>query len=323
MKRRALLAALVPLTAGCFSGTRAQTSEPTDTATPVPRSTPAETPEPTPAETPAETPEPTPAAEQTEAVEAIDTAQDRLREAVYIYTGGVSNDLLDVSADTSGFDDRSVLLKLSDVQTAVNEAERVAATAEQTRTVDALRRMQRFLTQATDLQAWLIEGHEAITDAHDAIDDEDGEEAIEEELDAVDSAVEGASRPLAVVTEEIEPAAAGGTDTIEADEFERKQTQFEHELDVLGQLRDALSTVQSARSELDAARSKADDGEFYSAEEAADRAAESLEDAVDDLEDLDDDPPSRAGAFEDRIEDVLALTRDYAAEADDLHDRYE
>lgn len=314
MKRRALLAALVPLTAGCFSGTRTQADEPTETATP--------TPDETPTETPPDPSDQTLSDDQEEAIDKINTAQNLLREAVYIYTGGVSDDLLEVSAAASEFDDRSVLLKLSDVQTAVHEARQAAVTTEQEATVESLGELQRFLTHATDLQAWLIDGHEAVGDTYDAIDDDDDEETVEAELDAVERAVEHAAEPLEVVTG-IDSAAAESTGAIGMDEYEHKQTQFEHEVDVLTQLHDALSSIQSARGELDAARAKADDGDYYSAENAAERAEESLEEIVDNLETLDDDPPSRAGAFEEPVEDVLTIARDYATEAEDLRDQYE
>jgi hypothetical protein len=318
MKRRALLAAIVPLTAGCFSGTRTQSDEPAETPTPAPDETPTETP----TETPADLSEQTLSDDQQEAINKINTAQSRLSEAVYIYTGGVSDDLLEVSAAASEFDDRSVLLKLSAVQTAINEAQRAAVTTEQKETVESLREIQRFLTQATDLQAWLIEGHEAVADTYDAIDDDDDEETVKNELDAVERTVENASDPLETVTG-IDSVAAESTDAIGMDEYEQKQTQFEHEVDVLEQLHDALSTIQSARDGLDAARAKADDGDYSSAENAADRADETLDETVDTLEDLNDDLPSRAGAFDDLIEDVLALAQDHASEADDLHDQYD
>jgi len=327
MKRRALLAALAPLTAGCFGATGAQTTGETEPATPTPEETPTPTPEETPTETPeetpTETPEPTPSGDRTAAIEQIDTAQDRLREAVYIYTGGVSNDLLDVSADTAEFDDRSVLLKLSDAQTAINEAERVAVTDEQAETVASLRELQRFLTQATDLQAWLIEGNEEIVDVYDAIDDGDDESTVEAALDDTKRVLEETSQPLEVITEGVDLAATTTTDVIGKEEFEGKRTQFKHEHDVLEQLHDALSTVQSAREELDAARAMADKGDYYKAEDAAERAADTLEGTVEDLEDLSEDPPSRADAFEGLVDDVLDVAQDYAADADSLHDEYD
>ncbi|PSQ59056.1 MAG: hypothetical protein BRD23_05365 [Halobacteriales archaeon SW_9_67_25] len=315
MKRRALLAALAPLTAGCFGATRAETDQPPATETPGQQST--ETPD----TQSTATPDTTGSADREEAVGKIDTAQDRLREAVYIYAGGVSSELLDVSAATEEFDDRSVLLKLSDVQTAINEAERAAVTAEQKETVESLREMHRFLTRATDLQAWLIEGHEAVADTYDAIDDGDDGDTVKAELDAVEQAVDKAGDPLEAVTA-VESGAADSTDAISTTEFERKVTQFENEMDVLDQLHGSLSTIQAEREELDAARAKADNGDYYSAEQAAERAADSLDETVETLETLDEDPPEHAGAFNYQIEDVLALARDYAAEADDLQNRY-
>ena len=315
MKRRALLAALAPLTAGCFGATRAETDQPPATETPGQQST--ETPD----TQSTATPDTTGSADREEAVGKIDTAQDRLREAVYIYAGGVSSELLDVSAATEEFDDRSVLLKLSDVQTAINEAERAAVTAEQKETVESLREMHRFLTRATDLQAWLIEGHEAVADTYDAIDDADDGDTVKAELDAVEQAVDKAGDPLEAVTA-VESGAADSTDAIDTTEFERKVTQFENEMDVLDQLHGSLSTIQAEREELDAARAKADNGDYYSAEQAAERAADSLDETVETLETLDEDPPEHAGAFNYQIEDVLALARDYAAEADGLQNRY-
>jgi prefoldin subunit 5 len=315
MKRRALLAALAPLTAGCFGATRAETDQPPATETPGQQST--ETPD----TQSTATPDTTGSTDREEAVGKIDTAQDRLREAVYIYAGGVSSELLDVSAATEEFDDRSVLLKLSDVQTAINEAERAAVTAEQKETVESLREMHRFLTRATDLQAWLIQGHEAVADTYDAIDDGDDGDTVKAELDAVEQAVDKAGDPLEAVTA-VESGAADSTDAISTTEFERKVTQFENEMDVLDQLHGSLSTIQAEREELDAARAKADNGDYYSAEQAAERAADSLDETVETLETLDEDPPEHAGAFNYQIEDVLALARDYAAEADDLQNRY-
>jgi DNA repair exonuclease SbcCD ATPase subunit len=306
MRRRALLAALVPLTAGCFSGTRAQSDQPDETATPT------------------ETPEPGLSDDQQEALERINAAENLLREAVYIYAGGVSNDLLGVSADTpeTEFDDRSILLKLSDAQTAVNDAERAAVTDEQVRTVERLQGMGQFLKRATDLQAWLIEGHEALPGAHEALEDGDDESTVLAELDAVEGILDEASRPLEVVTEDVDSSVTEATDAVGREEFEHKRTQFEHEHEVLKELHDAMSTIQSARNELDTARAKADDGDYYSAENAADRAADTLDDIVDRLEDLEENLPSRADAFEDPVKDVLAVARDYADEADDLYHDY-
>jgi len=327
MKRRALLVALAPLTAGCFGSTQAQSDEPAETPSATPTETPTATPTETPTATPTETPEPAVSGDRKEAIDKIHTAQNQFKDAVYIYTGGVSDELTDVSADASDFDDRSVLLKLSDVRTAINEAQRAAVTTEQKRTAESLHKIHRFLTHATDLQAWLIEGHDAVAETYDAIDnddydDDDDEEAIEDGLDRLERTVENASDPLEVVAG-IDSVVTESTGVIGVDEYEEKQTQFEHEMTVLEQLHDALSTIQSAREELDAARTKADNSEYYTAEKAAGRAADTLYDTVRDLDDLATDPPSRADAFEDQIEDVLALAEDYEAEADNLQDRYD
>jgi len=238
---------------------------------------------------------------------------------VYIYTDGVSADLLDVSAETTGFDDRAVLLKLSDAQTAIGEAGRAATTTEQTETVESLRELHRYLTQATDLQAWLIDGRDAVLNAYDAIDDGDDEDAVESELDATEEAVENASDPFEAVSD-VDSGSMDAIDAIGTDEYEAKQRQFEVELDALDRLETALSTIYSQRTQLEDARDDIDDGDYDSAENTADRASDELDDAIDDLEDLEENLSSEADAFEDPIEDVLELARDYEDEAGSVED---
>ena len=314
MHRRALLAAIAPLTAGCFGTTRSRSSEPADTPEPN------NTPEPTDAPEPTDTPEPGPSEDERRAgADAIVEAQNQLREAVYIYTDGVSADLLDVSAETTGFDDRAVLLKLSDAQTAIGEAERAATTTEQTETVGSLRELHRYLTQATDLQAWLIDGRDAVLNAYDAIDDRDGEDAVESELDAVASAVENASDPFEAASD-VDSGSMDAIDAISADEYEDKQRQFEVELDALERLEGALSTIHAQSTNLEDARNDIDDGDYDAAENTADRASDELDDAIDDLEDLEENLSAEADAFEDPTEDVLKLARDYEDEAASVED---
>ena len=134
MDRRAFLVALTPLVAGCFGGQR---SQPTATSTETPESTPTETPEPTPTETPEPTATPEPEASP-EAAQHIDDAQDRLTESVYVYTGGVTDDLLSVTAETEEFRARDVLLRLDRVQRAIAAAEADATTDEQRATIASL-----------------------------------------------------------------------------------------------------------------------------------------------------------------------------------------
>jgi len=308
VKRRALLAAIAPLTAGCFGTTQGQSDEPTDT----PESTP--TPEPT------DTPDPGPSeSERRAGDDAIVEAQNQLQEAVYIYTDGVSADMLDVSAETTGFDARAVLLKLSDAQTAISDAGRAATTTEQTETVESLREVHQYLTQATDLQAWLIDGRDAVLNAYDAIDDSDDEDTIESELDAIEEAVENATDPFEAISN-VDSGTTEAIDAIGTDEYEQKQRQFESELDALERLEGALSTIYSQHTQLEDAQDDIDDGDYDSAENTADRASDELDDTVDDMGDLEENLSSRADAFEDPVEDVLEMAREYEDEAGSVED---
>jgi hypothetical protein len=339
MKRRALLAALAPLTAGCFGATRAEQAESTDSRSRTPRptpdargtpeptpeatDTPTSTPEPTPEPTPEQTPEPTPGGDRSEAADRIDVARDRIRTAVERYTGDGSESLLDISAAASGFEARGVLLELSEARTAIEGAARAAATDDQRETVESLRAVRRFLTQATDLQAWLIDGHAAVDRATGALADGADEDDVGEHLDAIERAVEGTEDPLAAATDRFDPETTSVVEAVESERTRRKRTQFEHERAVLVDLEEGLSTIQSARAQLDAARAQADHGDTDTAEEAAEQATERLDEVVERLEELDDDPPSRADAFADQIEDALEVALDYAADAENLKDRYE
>lgn len=324
MKRRALLAALTPLVAGCFSGTDPEsgqperpTAEPTSTPT---TEQPTETPEPTPTTT--ETTQ-TPTGDQTAAAEKIRIAQNNLREAVYTYTGGTTDDLLNVSAETEEFDARTVLLKLDAVQTATNDAEDLAATDEQEQLVASLMEMERFLTYAADLQARLILGHDTTSEARAALEADDrDEDTIESTLDTLSDVVDNTEQPLTEVRDNVDAASTDATSTISSDEYDRKITQFEHERSVLVDLNDALLSIYAAVEDIEEAREEADYGNEDDAEEMADMAAETLDDVVDDLDDLEDDLPSRADAFEDSVADTLDMAEEYLREAEDFEVSY-
>ena len=319
MKRRALLAALTPLVAGCFSGTDPE-SEQTERPTSTPATEqPTETPEPT----TTETPEPTPTADRMAVAEKIRTAQNNFREAVYTYAGGTTDDLLNVSAQTEEFTARTVLLKLDAVQTAIGDAEALTATDEQEQIIASLAEMERFLTHATDLQARLILGHDMASEAYTALDADDrDEDNIESALDTLSDVVDNTERPLTEVRDNVDAASTEVTGLIGNDEYDRKITQFEHERSAMVDLHDALLNIDAAAENIEEAEEEADYGNEDDAEEIADMAAETLDDTVDDLDDLDDDLPSRADAFEDLVSDTLDMAEEYLREAEDFEVSY-
>ncbi|WP_049935065.1 hypothetical protein [Haloplanus natans] len=307
MDRRAFLVALTPLVAGCFGG---QQSQPTPTAT--------ETSEPTPTETPEPTPTPEPEASP-EAAQHIDDAQDRLTEAVYVYTGGVTDDLLSVTAETDEFRARDVLLRLDRVQRAIAAAEADANTDEQRATIASLDTMQRFLTLAADAQSWLIDGHDALTEAYTHLDERDLDEA-EADIERVETANDEVSEPTATIREEMDADSAAVVDAISGDEYSSKVGQLTDEADVLAALGDDATDLHEGISLIVEARDAVDENRPEEAAEKADQAYELLSDVEDRLDERLSELPDRADAFEDVASDMLDLASSRATTAETVYD---
>lgn len=317
MHRRTFLVALTPLVAGCFGGQRSQ-STPEPTATDAPESTPTATPEPTATPTATATPEP----EASEAAaQRIGDARNRLTEAVYIFTGGVSDDLLSVTADTESFRARDVLLRLDGIQASLTEAEAEATTDEQRATIESLDTLQRFLTLATDAQSWLIDGHDALTEAYTHMDDGDID-AAEDDVETVETAAEEVSEPTATVREEMDVASASAIDAIDESEYEGKVAQLSDEADVLSSLADDADDIRNGISMIERARDEIDDGRTDRAADTADRAYEVLNDVEDRIDEMLDDFPERADAFEDVADDMRYLASRHADDADAIYEEY-
>jgi len=319
MDRRAFLVALTPLVAGCFGGQRSQPT-PTATATETPEPTATETPEPTATETPEPTATPEPEASEA-AAERISEVRNQLTEAVYLYTGGVSNDLLSVTADAESFQARDVLLRLSGVPRTLAEAEAEATTDEQHATVEALDGMHRYLTQATDAQSWLIDGYRALTEAHTHLDDTDLD-AAEDDVERVETAADEIGEPTTTLQEEMDVASASALDAVDEDEYEEKVSQLNAEADVLTSLGDNLTDLENGISLLTQARDEIDDDRTERAADTADRAYDVLSDVEDRLDELLDDFPARADAFEDVTDDLRYLAARNADDADAIYEDY-
>jgi hypothetical protein len=317
MDRRAFLVALTPLAAGCFGGQPSESNATaTATSTGTPESTPTETPEPTATPTATATPEPE---ASTEAAEQIDTAQDRFSEAVYVYTGGVTDDLLSVTAETETFRARDVLLRLDRVQRALAEAESAATTDDQRTTIEAIDTMQRFLTLATDAQSWLIDGHDALREAYTHLDERELDDAADD-IDRVETASEEVNQPTATLGDEMDVDSASVTDAIDGDEYEAKVGQLGDEADALSNLGDDAADIHDGVSMIVEARDEVDDGRRDEAADTADRAYELLSDVEDRLDERVSDLPARADAFEDLADDLLDLASSRAAEAEVIYD---
>ena len=317
MDRRAFLVALTPLAAGCFGGEPSgsdATATPTETAEP----TATETPEPTATPTATATPEP----EASEAAaELISTAQGQLAEAVYVYTDGVTGDLLSVTADTKSFRAREVLLQLDGIQRTLVEAETEATTEDQRETIEAIDAMQQFLTHATDAQSWLIEGHDALTEAYSHMDDGDVGDA-EDDVERVGTAADQVSEPIEAIGTETEESPAAAVDAIDEDEYTGKVAQLTDESEVLTTLADDADDIRNGVSLLSQARDEIDDDRTDRAADTANRAYDTLNDAEDRLDDLLDDFPERADAFENVAEDLRYLASRNAEDADSIYEQY-
>jgi len=319
MDRRAYLVALTPLVAGCFGGQRSQpTATATSTDTPEPTAT--DTPEPTPTDTPEPTATPEPEASP-EAAQHIDDAQDRLTEAIYVYTGGVTDDLLSVTAETEEFRARDVLLRLDRVQRALHAAEAEATTEKQRSAIASLDTLQRFLTHATDAQSWLIDGHDALTEAHTHLDERELDDAADD-IERVETTSEEVNQPTATIEEEMDVDSASAIDAIDGDEYEAKVTQLTDEADVLANLGDDAADIHDAASMIVEARDEIDGGRTSEAADTADQAYELLNDVEDRLDERISQLPDRAEAFEDVADDLLDLASSRAAEAETIYDNY-
>lgn len=313
MDRRAFLVALTPFVAGCFGGQR---SQPAPTSTEPSDPTPTETPEPTPTGTPTATPEPE---ASDAAAERITEARNGLTEALYLYTGGVTDDLLSVTAETEEFRARDVLLRLNGIQRTLVEAEAEATTDEQRGTVASLIAMQEFLTHATDAQSWLIDAHDALTEVYTHLDDDDLGDA-EDDIERVRTAAEEVSDPTTTLSEELDASNATALDAVDENEYEEKVAQLNDGADVLGTLSDGVADLKNGMSLLDRGRDEAADGETDRAADTADRAYDVLNDVEDRFDTLLDDFPERAEAFETVADDLRYLASRSADDADIVYE---
>ncbi|WP_299332559.1 hypothetical protein [Haloplanus sp.] len=317
MDRRTFLVSLTPLVAGCFGGRRSQsTDDPAATDTVEP--TPTATPEPTATPTATATPEPEASAAATELIGSV---QDQLTEAVYVYTGGVSGDLLSVTADTESFRAREVLLRLGGVQRSLAEAEAEATTDDQRATVESLDTVQRFLTQATDAQSWLIDGHDALSEAYNDIDDGDLD-AAETGIETAETAAEEVDDPMAIVRDEMNAASAAVLDVMDETEYENKVSQLASEAEALSTLAGEADEIRNGVSMIERARDEVVDDRTDRAADTADRAYGVLSDVEDRLDELLDDLPGRADAFEEIADDMRYLASRSADDADTIYERY-
>lgn len=318
MDRRAFLVALTPLVAGCFGGEPSD-SDATATPTETPEPTATETPEPTATPTATATPEP----EASEAAaELISTAQGQFSEAVYVYTDGVTGDLMSVTAETESFRAREVLLQLDGIQRTLVEAEAEATTEEQRQTIEAIDTLQQFLTHATDAQSWLIEGHDALSEAYSHMDDGDLEDA-EDDVERVGTAADQIADPIDAIGAETEgssPAAA--VEAIDEDEYSEKVAQLTDEAEILTTLADDAEDIRNGLTLLSRARDEIDDNRTDRAADTADRSYDVLNDAEDRLDELLDEFPERADAFETVVEDLRYLASRNADDADSIYEQY-
>ena len=317
MDRRTFLVALTPFVAGCFGGQRSQ-STPEPTATDTAEPTPTATPEPTATPTATATPEPE---ASTAAAERIGSVQDQLTEAVYVYTGGVSDDLLSVTANAESFRARDVLLRLDGVQRSLAEAEVEATTDDQRSTIESLDTMQRFLTQATDAQSWLSDGHDALSETYTHLDDADLD-AAEDDIETATTAAEEVDGPTNTVREGMDAASAAALDVIDESEYEDKVAQLSDEAAVLSSLAGDADDIRNGIEMVERARDEVDDDRTDRAADTADRAYEVLSDVEDRLDELLDDFPGRADAFEDVADDMRYLAARSADDADTIYEQY-
>lgn len=326
MDRRAVLALLTPLVAGCFGGEAIRRTEApggTSTETPTPESTGTATPEPTATTTPepteTDTPEPTPSADEREAERHLRTARDRIEATVDEYGG--AGGLAEVRADADSFVPSDVYVSLVRANAAVNRAAALAATDEQETAAEQLAGVVTFLSRSTAAQASVIAGHDALSAALDALEDGEGDE-VGDSLDPMDTAREETERALSHLDSDTDVADVDAVESVDEDDYETKVEQFEAEATALDDAIDPLSTAADGTVLLSTARSRGENGDGDDAADDAADAQERLEEAASTFGNLAGDLPDGATAFEALFESLQEETAALAAAAADVRNEY-
>ena len=323
MHRRRVLAALTPLLAGCFGGSAVSRTETPDgestaaaTETPEPTATPTETPEPT--ATPTETPD-EPAAAEEEAAQHIETARDRIDTAVDEYAD--DGDITDVRADAEDFVPGDVYAALVRANSGASRATALAATAEQETTAARLEGVVAFLTRATAAQENVVEGHDALVAAREALDDE-VTDLVDARVDEVDTARENAERALSHLTSDTDASDVEAVDALDDDDYETKREQFDAATDALDDATGEVSDFADGVDLLNAARTRGENGNEDAAVEDATDAQERLEEVASAFGDIVDDLPDAASGFEDAFTSFEDLADEKAGDAEDVQNDY-
>lgn len=317
MRRRALLALLAPLTAGCLGGFELsrqgqQAVDDGKTATPAPDRTAAATPAP-------ESRPSDPAGDERTARRRLRVARERLRGAVEAYAGVGS--LAEVDAADDGFVAREVYVSLVRASGVVEEARTLAATDEQAERAEALSGVVAFLSRAAAGQAAMHAGHERLLALPATLRDGDvgRARALVDELGADRREVETSA---SLVRSESTAADVSAIDLLADDARELKLAQFDAAVTALDDAIRPSRTLVDGVERLIEARAAATDGEELRASDRAASAQTALDGAATELRALADDLPAEAAPFADAVETLARYADDRTQEAIDIQETY-
>lgn len=294
--------------------TRTRTETPTDTPTESPTETATESPTETATETPTETETPTPDPAVQEAATHIETAREKLGEALdaFLAFGGEDNDSLTVvDASTDDFSFPPVTNPVSDATDALDQIPD-GATDEQEQTASDLREVGVFLDHAARAQMNMTRAFAAVETAREFYYDE-AFDTVGNARQTMTDEVEEARDELATIEDNSGSDAIDSFDRLSQTDYIVKRDQLEREADTVAELESIFGTL------IDAMRSFGTGINSYlgdtprRSENDFREAENSFTDATDSLDSL-----SAAEPFRDGIDELLSVTEALEAGSVDL-----
>lgn len=311
MNRRAFVVVLGSLLGGCATDDgepSPTTQEPTTTSrtTEPPTTTRTATSTETATETLTTTEEPT-VTENERAAAFIETARQKLENAVRTYAGfgDGGTDMLSVDASIGGFNYARISNQVREATDALSKAERTATESQQT-VIERLRGTGRFLVYGARCQTHLASGHRFLHDIATRVDENDLEPLRGIPPEEVRDDQAEAARWLATLREETRRRDVTALAAITRTSYTRVLNQLEAETTTLGEIERTFDPLYETYR----LYKHADNYSNY--EEAID-AEERFRDIAATFEDLD-----AAESMQDEVDRLLEVTQRWADKAQEL-----
>lgn len=310
--RRRLLLAGLALLAGCQgeeSVETTQTDTPSPTATPTATATETPTATTTQTETRTETPELTGPEHAAATIDDAEAALQRGHERYLNQASETATSLTDVGAETTGFEESPVTLRLDAAREHLSSASETA-NGPQSLTITELRLVAGWLGEAARVQSAQSRVAEALIAASTAGERDEGFTAVRDHLDAVIDrmrVIDNSMRQLS--SPEVETF--GAIDAITGNEVRQKYQQFQREHEGMQQLERRLDQTGEAIGTLSSAFS------YYNADnyERAEREASFAIDYFDEIDGAATEiEPESLGPTVDLFREALEPLRDRAVQ---------